>query len=193
MNDGFDLVRILFGVDEAQNLVFYLEIVFRTVVMYGYTIVLARLVGQGSVGQIGPFEFILVIAVGSAAGDPMFYPEVGLLQGILVITVVILLHRFTVFVFNRHRRLEEMLEGGPLEVVRDGQIVEKMLGAGTLTERELLALLRCHGVRDTGEIEAAYFEPNGSLSVFRRPRERQILVKSTFPPSVQPKPARRKR
>ena len=54
--------------------------------MYLYTIFLARMVGQGAIGQIGPFEFVLVIAVGSAAGDSMFYPDVGLLQGILVIT-----------------------------------------------------------------------------------------------------------
>lgn len=181
METGFDPIRILLGQQDTQSLVFYLEIIGRTVVMYVYTIVLARLVGQGAVGQIGPFEFILVIAVGSAAGDPMFYPDVGLLQGMLVITVVILLHRLTVFVLNRNRRLEEVLEGGPIEVVRDGSIIQHKLGSGTLTERELLALLRCRDVRDTGEVEAAYFEPNGRLSVFRFPTERCRKVRSTLP------------
>ena len=107
MEPSFDLGRILFGEEETAQLVFYLEVVFRTIVMYLYTIFLSRMVGQGGVGQIGPFEFVLVIAIGSAAGDPMFYPEVGLLQGILVITVVILMHRATVFILHRHKRLEE--------------------------------------------------------------------------------------
>lgn len=92
---GTELIRVLFGEEDTQSTLFYCEIALRTVVMYGYTLFLTRMVGQGGIGQIGPFEFVLVIAVGSAAGDPMFYPDVGLAQGILVITMVILLHRAT--------------------------------------------------------------------------------------------------
>ena len=181
MDTGFDLGRILFGEADTASVAFYLEVVFRTIVMYLYTIFLSRMVGQGGVGQIGPFEFVLVIAIGSAAGDPMFYPEVGLFQGILVITVVIVLHRVTAFILHRHKRLEEVLEGGPLLVVRRGQIESKVLGSGTLTERELLALLRIEGVRDTGEVECAFFEPNGRLSVFRYPRDQRRVVRQTVP------------
>ncbi|MEO9338106.1 YetF domain-containing protein [Mesorhizobium sp. SB112] len=181
MESGFDLTRILLGEEETATFVFYLEVIFRTVIMYLYTIFLSRMVGQGGVGQIGPFEFVLVIAIGSAAGDPMFYPEIGLLQGILVITVVIVLHRFTTFILNRHKKLERKLEGAPLLVVDDGRIVDKALGSGTLTERELFALLRVEGVRDTGEVEHAYFEPNGRLSVFRYPVTKQKKERVTLP------------
>ena len=109
-----EIIRILFGEAETAQPLFYLEIIFRTLVMYLYTIFLARMVGQGGIGQIGPFEFVLVIAVGSAAGDPMFYPEVGLFQGILVITVVIVLHRLTGFIFTHFRKLEDKVEGLPV-------------------------------------------------------------------------------
>ncbi|MEX0956800.1 MAG: hypothetical protein WDZ83_16510 [Rhizobiaceae bacterium] len=107
MENWSDLYRIFLGEADTAKVAFYLEVVLRTVVMYLYTIFLARMVGQGGIGQIGPFEFVLVIAVGSAAGDPMFYPEVGLLQGILVITIVIMLHRATGYVLERNRRLEK--------------------------------------------------------------------------------------
>lgn len=177
-----EIWRILFGEAETANLLFYLEIIFRTIVMYLYTIFLARMVGQGGIGQIGPFEFVLVIAIGSAAGDPMFYPEVGLFQGILVITVVILLHRLTGFIFNRHHRLEDAIEGKPLLVVEDGRVCDEALGSGTVTERELMALLRLEGVRDTGEVECAFFETSGRLSLFRRSAAKVKKVKSTIPP-----------
>ena len=64
MDGTFDITRILFGAEETANVAFMLEIVLRTVVMYIYTIFLSRMVGQGGVGQIGPFEFVLVIAIG---------------------------------------------------------------------------------------------------------------------------------
>jgi uncharacterized membrane protein YcaP (DUF421 family) len=176
-----EIIRILFGEAETARPLFYLEIVFRTLVMYLYTIFLARMVGQGGIGQIGPFEFVLVIAVGSAAGDPMFYPDVGLFQGILVITVVIVLHRLTGFVFSRSRRLEDRIEGLPVRMVENGRIVDGSLGSGTLSERELMAMLRVAGVRDLGEVEHAFLETSGKLSVFWREAGKGKAVKSTLP------------
>ena len=185
MEYQFDMVRILFGDTDTADWAFYLEIVLRTLVMYLYTIFLARMVGQGAIGQIGPFEFVLVVAIGSAAGDPMFYPEVGLMQGILVITVVILLHRATGFVLQRNKALENKIEGGPMLVVEDGTVLRKKLGSGSLTERELFTLLRQQGVRDVGEIEVAYFETNGRLSIFRRPAAKRRKVRTTMPGSEE--------
>jgi len=176
-----EIIRVLFGEAETADPWFYLEIVFRTLVMYLYTIFLARMVGQGGIGQIGPFEFVLVIAVGSAAGDPMFYPDVGLLQGLLVITLVILLHRLTGFVFSRNRKLEDKIEGLPVAVVERGEIIRSSLGSGTVTERELLAMLRVSGVRDVGEVEHAYLETSGKLSVFWYDDGTGRKTKSTLP------------
>lgn len=176
-----EAMRILFGEEDTQSLLFFAEVFLRTVVMYCYTLFLTRMVGNGGIGQIGPFEFVLVIAVGSSAGDPMFYPEVGLLTGIFVITVVILLHRLTGFILHRYRSLEDVIEGSPVLVVEDGKICDERLGSGTLTERELLALLRIEGVRDTGEVSQAFFEPNGRLSVFRFPEPEQRQVRHTIP------------
>jgi len=167
MDYSFDPIRILLGDAETQNALFFVEIVLRTTIMYIYTIFLSRMVGHDAIGQIGPFEFVLVIAVGSAAGDPMFYPEVGLLQGILVITVVVLLHRLTGALLQRSHKMERIVEGSPALVVEDGDIRREALGSGGLSERELFALLRIEGVRDLGEVERAYFENNGRISVFR--------------------------
>ncbi|TWG98505.1 putative membrane protein [Mesorhizobium sp. J18] len=162
-----EISRILFGESDTAHIGFFVEVALRTVVMYFYTIFLARMVGQSGVGQIGPFEFVLVIAVGSAAGDPMLYPDVALLHGIIVITVVILLHRATASILNRDRKLEERLEGVPILVVEKGKVKEEVLGSGSLTKRELMSLLRIEGIRNTGEVEHAWFEPAGRLSIFR--------------------------
>lgn len=181
MDYEFDIVRMLVGGAETADALFYLEIVLRTLVMYFYTIFLARMVGHDAIGQLGPFEFVLVIAVGSAAGDPMFYPDVGLLQGIVVITVVIVLHRVTGHLLQRSRRLESMVEGDAVEVIADGRIVEGSLGSGSLTEPELMAQLRLNGVRDVGEVERAYLETNGRLSVFRKADTDARAERSTLP------------
>lgn len=176
-----DIFRIFFGDTDTATVAFFVEIVLRTVVMYLYTIFLARMVGQGGVGQIGPLEFVLVIAVGSAAGDPMLYPDVALLHGILAITVVILLHRATTWLIERHRKLEMHLEGKPLSVVEHGRVVEGSVEAGAMTRRELMSLLRLQGIRDTGEVEHAWLEPSGRLSLFQYPGNARRKLESTLP------------
>ena len=123
----FDRHRILLG--DRTGLLFLLEIVFRTAVMYGYALAFARFIGKRGVGQVSPFEFILII-ISSAAGDPMFYSDVLLLHGILVLTVVMLLHRLVGVWTDRSERAEDVIEGEPILVIADGEIVDGALAAG---------------------------------------------------------------
>ena len=82
----FDLMPMFFGTDPT---LFYLEIVFRTCVIYIYALLLIRWVGGRGIAQMSTVEFLLVIALGSAVGDAMFYPEVPIFHAMLVITVPI--------------------------------------------------------------------------------------------------------
>ena len=175
----FDWYRMFLG--EQASALYLLEISFRTAVMYSYAIVFSRLIGKRGVGQISPFEFIIIIIVSSAAGDPMFYAHVPLLHGILVMTVVMVLHRLAGLVTDRSERAEDVMEGEPVLVIEQGFIVEGGVGPGTLSRRELLMKLRQQGIRDVGEVERAFFEPSGQLSVLQAPQERQRATLSTMP------------
>ena len=166
---------------DATGFLYLLEIAFRTAVMYLYALVFARFVGKRAVGQISPFEFILIIVISSAAGDPMFYRHVPLTHGILVLTVVLLLHRAMSFVTIRSERGEDVLEGEPLLVVEDGAVIASALGAGTLSRRELMSLLRQQGIEDVGEVDKAFFEPGGQLSLFQANQSEQKKTESTLP------------
>lgn len=112
----FDLRRMLLG-DLPWTFTF--EIAVRTAVMYGYAFLLVRLSGTRTVGQLSLIELVLVIALGSAVGDPMFYPEVPLLHGLVVVTVVIGLNLTLNEVTGRSERVERLVEGrNPLRAAR---------------------------------------------------------------------------
>ena len=180
----FDWYRMFLG--EQVSALYLLEISFRTAVMYSYAIVFSRLIGKRGVGQISPFEFIIIIIVSSAAGDPMFYAHVPLLHGILVMTVIMFLHRLAGLVTDRSERAEDVMEGEPVLVIEQGFIVEGGVGPGTLSRRELLMKLRQQGIRDVGEVERAFFEPSGQLSVLQAPQEGQRATLSTMPRDYGP-------
>ena len=166
---------------DSVGLLYLLEIAFRTTVMYVYALVFSRFVGKRSVGQISPFEFIMIIVISSAAGDPMFYHDVPLTHGILVLTVVMLLHRAMSLVTDKSERGEDVLEGEPVLVIENGAVIESALGAGTMSRRELMSELRQQGVRDVGEIDKAFFEPSGRVSLFQASQDEQKKTESTLP------------
>lgn len=160
----FDWARMLLG-DQPPG--FLVEILFRTIVIYVYTFCLIRWIGGRSISQLSMVEFLLVIALGSAVGDSLFYPDVPLLHAMLVITVIVLINKGLDFLILRWNAAQKAIDGTPTWLVRDGRLdTEQSTGRG-LGNAEVLALLRVEGIRNLGEVENAFLEASGSLSVFR--------------------------
>lgn len=160
----FDWQRIWLG--DAPPL-FLLEILFRTGVMFAWLILLLRVIGKRGLAQLSPLELAIVIALGSAVGDPMFYPEVPMLHAMLVVLVVVLLQRLLAVLVVRSERVETFVEGVPIELARDGQLDAAGLARANLSREDLFERLRVAGVRQLGQVQRAYFEQDGNISVFQ--------------------------
>jgi uncharacterized membrane protein YcaP (DUF421 family) len=161
---AFDWNRMIFGDMPAE---FLLEIAFRTVIIYVYCLGLLRWLGSRTIGQLSTIEFLLVIALGSAVGDSMFYPEVPLLHALLVVTMVVFANKGLDVLIAKSKRAETAIDGVPEEAVRDGIISKAFITSTTFSDSELFQQLRSHGVSQLGEIEYACVETNGNMSVFK--------------------------
>jgi uncharacterized membrane protein YcaP (DUF421 family) len=166
---SFDLYRIFIG---DQPLTFLLEILFRTAVMYLYVLFVLRLLGKRGMGQLSPFEFTIIIALGSAVGDPMFYPEVPLLHCLAVVTVVVAMTRIVTYLSNRSEAVEDFLEGQPCSVITDGELNLAAIDAERFSREELFMLLREKNVCQLGQVRQAYLEPSGTISAFLAQEDR---------------------
>jgi len=164
MLGGMEFERIFFGNLSIELVV---EIVLRTAVMFLYTLGLIRVLGKRGQGRLSPFELVIIVALGSAVGDPMFYPDVPLVHGMIVIGAVILLELAMVKLTERHKVIERMLESAPVLLVRDGELLTDALGREDLSHSEILMGLREEGIEFLGEVRRAYLEPSGQISVFR--------------------------
>jgi uncharacterized membrane protein YcaP (DUF421 family) len=169
--EGFamlDLQQVFFG---DTTLTILLEIVFRTTVMYLYLLVLLRSLGARGIGQLSPFEFAIIIALGSAVGDSMFYLDIPLIECLLVITVVVLLQHLIVWASNRNARLEELLEGKPYTLVENVILNTHNMYKNALSHDEVFMQLRGKGAEQLGQVKSAYLEVSGQTSVFLLPEE----------------------
>lgn len=161
--EAFDLHRMFLG---DLPWTFTLEIVVRTVLIYGYALLLVRFLRKRVAGQLSLIEFLVVVALGSAVGDPMLYPDVPLVHAAVVITVVVLLNRGLTYSINNVERVETFIEGTPVALVEDGRIVLEGLDETQLSLEKLSEQLRLQGLTHLGEVRRAYMEQAGKLSVY---------------------------
>jgi uncharacterized membrane protein YcaP (DUF421 family) len=180
----FDFKRIFLGEDPP---LFLLEIVFRTLIMYIYTILLLRVLGKRGMAQLSTLEVAIIICFGSAVGDPMIGSQVPILYGIVAITTVALLQRLMERVINVSPPLERGMEGEPNLVVEDGIVIIDALEKENLSHEDLYRALRTKDVQQLGEIDKAFFETSGQITVWFYPPRKvkkglSILPENQLPP-----------
>jgi len=158
-----------------ESPIFLLEIIIRTVIIYAYTLALLRWLGSRAIGQLSTVEFLLVIALGSAVGDAMFYPDVPLIHCLLVVTVVVGANKLIDLGIAQSKSIEHAIDGKPEQAIRDGVICGPFLDSSSLGTSELFQKLRENGIRQLGEVEHAIVEADGVLTVFRVAPERPGL------------------
>ncbi len=178
MDSTFDLQRIFIG---DESLRFLLEVVFRTAFMYVFLLFAVRFIGKRGMSQLTPFEYIIVILLGSAAGDSMFYPNVPLVHCMGVILTVVILEKIFSHLTNSSKQMEKVIESKAALLILDGKILDEACDREDISLDEMYMELRMHGVRNVGEVERAYLEPSGKLSVFKYSANRQKKGVSTFP------------
>lgn len=158
-----DWKNLLFG---EEPWTFLGETALRTFVMFMVILLSLRLLGKRGIKQLSVFELGVIIGLGSAAGDPMFYKDVGLLPSILVFVVVVLLYRLITNMINRSRHIEQFVEGVPRLVVEDGSFIVENFRKEPIAIDELFAQLRQHHIEHLGQVREATVETNGEVSIY---------------------------
>lgn len=161
----FDLQRLLIG---DHPLLFSAEVILRTVIIYAYALLLLRWLGSRTIGQLSTVEFLLVIALGSAVGDAMFYPEVPLLHSMIVVTVVVFANKGLDILIARSRKAEKAIDGKVEPLIVDGVFSRHFLETDEMGIGEAFQMLRADGIEHLGQVREAYIEPDGEVTTFRR-------------------------
>lgn len=145
---------------------FALEILFRTVFMFLVVVAILRLSGKRGVRQLSIFELAIILTLGSAAGDAMFYDDVALIATLLVCVTAIALYRLITWLTVKSSRLEKLIEGKAVYIVEDSVMIIKDDEKDSLSKEEFFAELREKGVEHLGQVRVAILETGGNLSVF---------------------------
>jgi uncharacterized membrane protein YcaP (DUF421 family) len=165
---GFSWKNVLLGGEEWE---FIPETFLRTAIMFIVILVSLRLLGKRGVKQLSVFELVVIIGLGSAAGDPMFYKDVGIMPALAVFVMIIGFYKLITYFIGKNKAFENLVEGKPVCLIKDGAFSIENFKKETLGEDEFFAELRMQGVSQLGQIEEAIVESSGEISIFYYPDE----------------------
>ncbi|MCS3869913.1 uncharacterized membrane protein YcaP (DUF421 family) [Chryseobacterium ginsenosidimutans] len=164
-----DWKELLMGHEEWS---FILEIILRTAIMFLTIIIGLRVLGKRGVKQLSIFELVVIIGLGSAAGDPMFNKDVGIVSSIIVFIVIIFLYTIVTYFIAKNKKFEQLIEGKPICLIENGEFSIDNFKKENLGSDEFFAELRLRGISQLGQIEKAIEESSGEISVFFFEEER---------------------
>lgn len=177
----FDWLRLMLGDPPAG---FLLEIVLRVVCIYFFALLMMQVMGKRGRNQMSPLEFLVIIALGSAIGDVMFYPEVPLTYAALVVTLLVLIGAVVAKVETHSPRFQKLLESEPTVLVEAGQVMDQALKRERVSRGELYSQLREAGIEQLGQVRVAILELSGRMSVFEYAEQDVRQGENILPQSV---------
>ncbi len=162
-SNGFSWKKLLLG---SEDWSFLAETVLRTSIMFVIILIALKILGKRGVKQLSVFELVVIIGLGSAAGDPMFYKDVGILPAFIVFFMIIALYSLITYLVGKSKKFEKIIEGKPVYLIQNGVFCIENFKKETLGEDEFFAELRMAGISQLGQIEQAIVEVSGNLSLF---------------------------
>jgi len=136
-----------------------------TTATYVALVILVRISGQRTLARMTTFDFILAVTLGSAFGRVVTATEVGALDAIVALGVLIGIQWLLILLRARVRAVGALLTPRPSLVYHDGRLQPTAMRRHRLTEDDVLVNLREKGFGSLAEVHTIVLEPDGDFSI----------------------------
>ena len=143
-----------------------MDAVLRASIIYIVLLILFRIYGRRTLGQITMFDFVLLLIIAEATQQAMVGQDYSLTNAFLVILTLFTIDGALSLCKHKSERASALLEGMPLVLVDDGRLVERAMSSLQLDESDILAAAReSQGLERLDQIRFAVLEINGTISI----------------------------
>jgi len=146
------------------------ELIVRALLVYAFLLILLRLSGKRQIGQLAPFDLVLLLVLSNAVQNSINGGDNSLVGGMISAATLVGVNYAIGYVTFKNKKLELLVEGRPQVIIHNGRVFEDVMVSARLTHHELMAALRRSGCTCTEEVQSAILENNGAISVVARPR-----------------------
>jgi len=144
------------------------ETVIRGTLVYWFLFLIFRLVIKRDIGSVAVTDLVVVVIIADAAQNAMAADYKSITDGLILISTIVFWNFLLDWAAYRFRWVDRLMAPEALKLIKDGRILHRNLRREFLTEEELMRKVRESGVEDISQIQSAYMEGDGTISVIKR-------------------------
>ncbi len=153
------------------------SIFIRTVIIYIVVVTCVRLMGKRQVGELQPSELVVAIMISEVASISLQDTDIPLIFGVIPVLTLVSLEMIIAFFSLKNRRFRKLISGNPCLVIENGVIDQRAVRKLRISIDDIMEELRINGITSIEDVQYAYIETNGQLSIIERA--------TSAPPSAQ--------
>ena len=151
------------------------EKVIRPVLVYLALVVGLRVFGKRELAQLNPFDLVVLLSLSNTVQNAIIGDDNSVAGGFIGAFTLVFINYLVIRFLFRHRRLDQIVEGKPAVLVKDGHICKKDLAKELITISELQTVARRQGFEGIHEVESCVLEPGGAFVMKRKcPSEDEV-------------------
>ena len=141
-----------------------MDIVIRAAVIFAFVFLLTRMLGRRELNSLEPFDLILLVVTGDLVQQGVTQNDQSVTGALLAISTIGVLTVALSYASFRFKRLRPVLNGEPIVLVEDGELIDANLRRQRLTHEEIGAEARLNGISSVADIRWGILETNGRIS-----------------------------
>jgi uncharacterized membrane protein YcaP (DUF421 family) len=143
----------------------FFEIVCRTAIVYVAIVAGMRLTGARQLGQMTPFDLVLILLIANAVQNAMVGADASIFGGVLAAATLLSLNRVTALLADRIPMFRHAIEGQIVVLLSDGKLIESQIQRAGLSDDLVMQAIREHGFDKASDVRMAVLEVDGTISI----------------------------
>lgn len=149
-------------------------VIIRTIILFTTTVIFLRIMGKRQIGQLQPYELVVIIMISELAAIPMQNTGIPIINGIIPIFVLFTAEVTLSYIALKSERARGVICGKPSILIANSRINEEEMRRLRYNINDLLEQLRLKNVNNVGDVEYAILETSGQLSVILKSQKRPV-------------------
>lgn len=143
-------------------------VLLRTVFFYFFVMFMYRLMGKREIGQLGVVDLIVSILIAELVAISIENTEDTIFMTIIPIVILVILEIVLARIALKSKKFRTIFGGKPSVIINKGVVNYKEMTRQRYTIDDLLLELRQKSIKSIGDVEYAFLEQNGKLSIFEK-------------------------
>jgi uncharacterized membrane protein YcaP (DUF421 family) len=143
----------------------YTSIILRSVVVYLFIVIAIRLFGKKEIAQLSVIDLVFILLISNSVQNAMVGPSTSLEGGLIAAASLFLVNFILKNIVYRSKKASEFIQGHALMLIYEGKVMTQNLLKSKISNDELEAAVREHGVKDFKDVDLAVLEVDGNISV----------------------------